>query len=186
MKKNLLSLVVLLFALTLFGCGSSPSNADADVPESSGAVATDTSETDDAANEKTDVPETTESAPVESEKDFNGDSYSDTGDGVFLVVTAGGNSESGNVPVVYAAADTSLLQIGYETTGMNGGSLSYVYIDGVLLTKEQLSDSQGSLDLSGNTLAIGVHKVEVVQYENDATDATVTTYKTASYEIKEK
>lgn len=84
------------------------------------------------------------------------------------------------------AADTSLLQIGYETTGMSGGSLSYIYIDGMLLTKEQLSDSQGSLDLSGDSLTVGTHKVEVVQFENDSTDGAVTTYKTASYEVKEK
>ncbi len=165
MKKKCL-LIALLCSLSLVGCGTASSTTDAP-----------------AADSKTETPvENTE----QSTKDFVGDSYSDTGDGVFLVVTAGGNSESGNVPVVYAAADTSLLQIGYETTGMNGGSLSYIYIDGMLLTKEQLSDSQGSLDLSGDTLTTGTHKVEVVQYENDVTDGAVTVYKTASYEIKEK
>lgn len=165
MKKKCL-LIALLCSLSLVGCGTASSATDAP-----------------AADSKTETPvENIE----QSTKDFIGDSYSDTGDGVFLVVTAGGNSESGNVPVVYAAADTSLLQIGYETTGMNGGSLSYIYIDGMLLTKEQLSDSQGSLDLSGDALATGTHKVEVVQYENDVTDGAVTVYKTASYEIKEK
>ena len=161
MKKKCL-LIALLCSFSLVGCGNSSAATDAPATESK-----------------------TES-PVESTKDFVGDSYSDTGDGVFLVVTAGGNSENENVPVVYAAADTSLLQIGYETTEMNGGSLSYIYVDGMLLTKEQLSDSQGTLDLSGDSLAVGTHKVEVVQYENDATDGTVTVYKTASYEVKEK
>ena len=123
---------------------------------------------------------------AETTKDFVGDSYSDMGDGVFLVVTAGGSSENGNTPEIYVAADTSLLQIGYDTTGMNGSSLSYIYIDGMLTLKEQLSDSQGSLDLSGDSLVVGVHKVEVAQYENDVTDGTVTTYKSASYEVKEK
>lgn len=161
MKKKCL-LIVLFCVFSLAGCGNSSAATDAP-----------------AADSKIE-------SPAESTKDFVGDSYSETGDGVFLVVTAGGNSENGNVPVVYSDADTSLLQIGYETTGMNGGSLSYIYVDGMLLTKEQLSDSQGTLDLSGDSLATGTHKVEVVQYENDATDGAVTVYKTASYEVKEQ
>lgn len=122
----------------------------------------------------------------ESQKDFVGDSYSNTGDGTFLLVNSSGTTENGNVIVVYVDADTALEQIGYETSGMNGGSLSHIYIDGMLSTKEQLGDSQGSLDLSGDSLSTGTHKVEVVQYEGDNADGAVTTYKTASYEVKEK
>lgn len=161
MKKKCL-FIALLCVFTLSGCGNS--SASTDTP---------------ASDSKTE-------SPVESKKDFTGDTYSDMGDGVFLAVTAGGDSDNGNIPVVYSDSDTSLLQIGYKTTGMNGGALSHIYIDGMLLTKEQLSDSQGSLDLSGDFLTVGTHKVEVVQYENDATNGTVTAYKTASYEIKEK
>lgn len=128
-------------------------------------------------------------APAEtaaSEKDFDGGSYSDTGDGAFLLVNASGNTENGNVIVVYVSADTALEQIGYETSGMNGGALSYIYIDGMLSTKEQLGDSQGSLDLSGDSLSAGTHTVEVVQYEDDSEENAVTVYKSASYEVKEK
>lgn len=121
-----------------------------------------------------------------SEKDFIGDSYSDTGDGSFLLVNSSGTTENGNVIVVYADADTTLMQIGYETSGINGGSLSHIYIDGMLSMKEQLGDSQGSLNLSGDSLSTGTHKVEVVQYEGDNTDGTVTMYKAASYDVKEK
>lgn len=167
MKKKLL-LVAFGISLSLSACGGNPPAA------TNAPIATESSK------------ESALAAPVESSKDFVGDSYTDTGDGIFLVVTAGGNSENGAVPVVYATPDTSLLQIGYETTDMNGGSLSYVYIDGTLSTKEQLSDSQGTLDLSDASLAVGIHKIEVVQYENDAPDKAVTCYKVASYEIKEK
>ena len=121
-----------------------------------------------------------------SEKDFIGDSYSDTGDGTFFLVNSSGTSENGNVIVVYADSDTILEQIGYESSGMNGGALSHVYIDGMLATKEQLGDSQGSLDLSGDSLSSGTHKVEVVQYEDDNVNGAVITYKAASYEVKEK
>ena len=64
--------------------------------------------------------------------------------------------------------------------------MSHIYIDGMLSTKEQLGDSQGSLDLSGDSLSTGTHKVEVVQYDGDNTDGTVTMYKAASYDVKEK
>lgn len=112
----------------------------------------------------------------ESQKDFVGDAYSDTGEGTFLLVNSSGTTENGNVIVVYADADTTLMQIGYETSGINGGSLSHIYIDGMLSTKEQPGDS----------LSTGTHKVEVVQYEDDNTDGTVTMYKAAPYDVKEK
>ena len=85
-----------------------------------------------------------------------------------------------------ADAATTLMQIGYETSGINGGSLSHIYINGMLSIKEQPGDSQGSLDLSGDSLSTGTHKVEGVPYEGDNTDGTVTMYKAASYDVKEK
>lgn len=171
MKRKLLIMLCVLGCSFLVACGND--NSSNDDKSDSPTVQTET-QTDSSKND------------AQSEKDFVGDSYSDTGDGTFLLVNASGNTENGNVIVVYADTDTSLMQIGYETSGMNGGALSYIYIDGMLSTKEQLGDSQGSLDLSGDSLAAGTHKVEVVQYESDATDAAVTAYKSASYEVKEK
>ena len=172
MKKRLLIVMCVIGCSFLVACGGKDTNTQTqtDAP----AVQSEESDAD---------------APAEtaaSEKEFDGGSYSDTGDGTFLLVNASGNTENGNVIVVYMSADTSLEQIGYETSGMNGGSLSYLYIDGMLSAKEQLGDSQGSLDLSGDALSVGTHTVEVVQYENDSVDAAVTVYKSASYEIKEK
>ncbi len=171
MKKKILIAICVLGCSLLTACGGNDS-ANETKPDAS-AVQTET---------QTDAPDDS----AQTEKDFVGDSYSDTGDGTFLLVNASGNTENGNVIVVYADADTTLTQIGYETSEMNGGSLSYIYIDGMLSTKEQLGDSQGSLDLSGDALAIGTHKVEVVQYENDSVDEPVTVYKSAAYEVKEK
>jgi hypothetical protein len=56
----------------------------------------------------------------------------------------------------------------------------------MLTSKEQLADAQGSIDLTGDFLSVGIHKVEVVQYTNDSTDSDMTCYKSASYEVKEK
>lgn len=172
MKKKLLIAMCVIGCSFLVACGGK----DADTQKQTDAPAVQNEENEpDAPIEKT-----------ASEKDFDGSSYSDTGDGTFLLVNASGNTEGGNTIVVYASSDTVIEQIGYETTGVNGGSLSYLYIDGMLSTKEQLGDTQGSLDLSGDSLSVGTHTVEVVQYENDSVDAAVTLYKSASYEVKEK
>lgn len=56
----------------------------------------------------------------------------------------------------------------------------------LLVEQEQLGDTQSSLELTDELLSVGIHKVEVVQYEGDSVEGTVITYKSASYEIKEK
>lgn len=172
MKKKLLTAMCVLGCALLTAC-SGNNSADTTISDSS-----------TIQNEESKTSDFVESSV--SEKDFDGNSYADTGDGTFLLVNASGNTENGNVIVVYVSADTALEQIGYETSGMNGGALSYLYIDGMISTKEQLGDSQGSLDLSGDALSVGTHTVEVVQYENDSVDAAVTVYKSAAYEVKEK
>jgi hypothetical protein len=64
---------------------------------------------------------------------------------------------------------------------------TYIYVDGMLNTKEQLGEmTQTSLTLEKDALKEGTHKVEVVQYENDDLKGKAITYKTASYEIKSK
>jgi len=119
-------------------------------------------------------------------KDFEG-SYSDMGSGTFYVSTPAGTSEAGQPPVLYASVDSILIQIGYDAKDFNGGLLSYIYIDGIETQQEQFGEhSQGSLNLQGDALSAGIHTVEVVQYENDDTNGTVVTYKTTSYEVKEK
>lgn len=171
MKKKILTAICVLGCVLFTACSKNNSADETNSDVSAVQIETQADTPDDSTH---------------TEKDFVGDSYSDTGEGTFLLVNASGNTESGNVIVVYTDADTTLTQIGYETSEMNGGSLSYIYIDGMLSTKEQLGDSQGSLGLSGDTLAIGTHKVEVVQYENDSVDESVTVYKSAAYEVKEK
>lgn len=119
-------------------------------------------------------------------KDLPDGNYADLGDGTFYVTTAGGTSQNGNVPIVYASSDTSMMQIGYSCSKISGASLSYIYVDGMLNDKKQLGTSSGSINLKGDSLAIGTHKVEVVQYQNDDTTAKMTCYKVASYQVKHK
>ena len=138
--------------------------------------------------QKSDAAATSESSSEESTaagQDFSGD-YEEMGDGTMYIACASGTSEDGNVPVLFEAADTVLDQIGLDSMGMDGSHLSYIYIDGKETAKEQLAESQISLDLQGDALKEGTHKVEVVQYDNDDPSGTVITYKTAAYEVKNK
>lgn len=108
-----------------------------------------------------------------------------SGDGTVYLSTAGGTTEDGNVPVVSASSDTQIKQIGLNSNGYDGTMMSYIYIDGKLVTKEQLADTQSTLDLSGDSIKEGTHKVEVVQYTGDEVSAdNVATYQTMQYEIK--
>lgn len=108
----------------------------------------------------------------------------ETGAGTFYITTPDGTSENGNIPVITLEKDATLIQIGIETIDLNANNLSYVFIDGFFVKKEQFTNSQSVIDLIDNSLTPGTHNVEIFQYENDNENANVLTHKSASYEIK--
>lgn len=111
--------------------------------------------------------------------------FSVSGEGQVYLSTAGGTTEDGTIPVIYCAPDTIIKQIGINSSGYDGSMLTYIYIDGMLNAKEQLADTQSSIDLQGDSLSVGIHTVEVVQYTGDFPSAdAVSTYQTMQYEIK--
>lgn len=110
--------------------------------------------------------------------------YAELGEGTVYIATAGGTSENGNVPVIYAEKDLILKQIGLNAWDFNGGALSFIYVDGMLVDKAQLANTQMTLDLQGEQLSEGLHSVEVVQYENDDPASAMIAYKAMQYEIK--
>ena len=130
--------------------------------------------------------DTGDTSAADTGKDLVDGNYSDMGDGTMYLSTVGGTTENDNVPVLFETSDTVLETIEIDTTGFDGSKLSYIYIDGMLNTKEQLGDSQSSISLEKDALAKGTHKVEVVQYDTNEPDGTMVTYKTASYEIHYK
>lgn len=125
-------------------------------------------------------------SPQEPLRDLPEGDYTEIGEGVVNVLTPSGSSENDNVPVLYLEPNTMLVQVGIEAWDFNGGALSYIYIDGMLIAKEQLANTQTSLSLEGTHLGSGVHQVEVVQFANDDPSGEMITYKTMSYEVKEK
>lgn len=175
MKKKIVTLMLVgMMTASVTACGSS----------SDKSTASTTVQSENSSSDETIQEEPVES--VSSEKDLPDGDYQDTGDGTFYIACAGGTSEDGNIPVIFADSDLMLMQIGINTEGFNGSALSYIYVDGMLASKEQLADSQMALDLSGDMLSVGIHTVEVVQYESDDTTGNMVTYKSASYEIKSK
>lgn len=108
------------------------------------------------------------------------------GKGKIEISTPDGTSEGGKVPVLFVSKDDLIIQIGLNTEEFDGSKLSYIFINGEKMGKEQLSEEQTSIDLKDNALKVGKHKVEIVQFDNDKTDGKIITYKTASYECKEK
>lgn len=184
MKKKFVALMLAgLMGISVVACGGSGESASSsNTPAES--VSSDASESYEDVQENNSQDDSVQETAAQ-EKDIPDGDYSDMGAGEMYISTAGGTSEGGAVPVIFVQ-DEFLIQIGLDTTAFDGSKLSYIYIDGMLSTKEQLGDSQTSLDLSGDALQVGTHSVEVLQYDNDDPSGSVVTYKSASYEVKSK
>lgn len=123
-------------------------------------------------------------------KDIPEGEYNDMGNGEFYVSTPSGTSENGNIPVFFVDKDTlagkvyeSGVDLGINAGGFDGSKLSTIYVDGISQGTEQLADTQTSLFVSEKLTTVGVHKVEVLQFDDNN---NVVTYKSAQYEIKTK
>ena len=108
----------------------------------------------------------------------------ETGSGKIYVSTASGQTQTSVVPVLYVKGDEAAIQIGLKTENLSPSSLSYIYVNKVFLSKEQLSNSQISLNLPKDILKPGVYTVAVVQYENNDTTAKVIEYHEGKFEVK--
>ena len=167
--SNLLTKVFMSAVMfgTITGCGSSNPSAN--------------------QTDQTDQTSETTSEKETKEKDFVSADYEEMGSGTFGVVNESGSTLEGQDIVIYVEdPDNEMISIGYEGWDMDGSALSYIYIDGMLNTKEQVSDTQGTLTLTGDELEPGEHTVELVQYLDDDTANEVVTYKTAAYTCKQK
>lgn len=155
MKKILLPMIIVVMTLCFFGCGSNNSS-------------------------------TSENTATESkiERDLPEDNYSDTGSGTMYIATPSGTSENGEIPVIYVQDDIISEQISLYTEGFDGSLISYIYVDGVQISKDQLSDAQIVVDFQKAQLVEGKHEVEVVQYADNDTKKDIVTYKSAEYQVK--
>lgn len=109
------------------------------------------------------------------------------GKGKITLSTPAGTSENGKVPVLFVSKDDMVIQIGLDAENFDGSKQSFIYVDKVFSTTEQFGElTQTVVNLENNMLKPGIHKVSVVQFENDDPESTVTSYTEAEYEAKEK
>lgn len=182
--STILTGIIILLALAIIGTGIYIVYTRLSKDTGDGKTSTTTEST--ASTDTSDNADSAEADSALVSKDLPDGEYADMGEGTFAVSTPSGSSADGSVPILYISATEAMTEIGYSAAGMNGSSLSYIYVDGYLNTKAQLADTEGSLDIQGTAISSGTHKVEVVQYEEDDASGTMTTYKTCSYEIKEQ
>lgn len=124
------------------------------------------------------------------EKDIPDGTFSEIGNGTFYLRTISGTSENDNIPVIYVDKDYLAgekfemeVDIGISTRDFDATKLSTIYVDGFSQCKEQLGDTDISIYVSANLSTVGIHKVEILQFDEEN---NVITYKSAQYEIKSK
>ena len=157
MKKLAVIAMAAVVALVLAGCGGSSQSSGASSASSGSAEA---------------------SSSKAAAMDFDGSAFTDTGEGVMYLRTAGGTSENGNVPEI-AAKSTSIVQIELDTDNMDG-SVCTVYVDGMENTKLNAGErTQNTLTIQGDAVAAGTHTVELVKMDGDKPAI----YKKAEYKV---
>ena len=165
--KSFITVLILLFAIVLICTGCSSNNLEND--------------------------KNIENFQVESKeikKDIPEGEFSDMGEGTFILSTISGTSENGNIPVFFVD-DNELagkmyemqMDVGISTRGFDGTKITNIYVDGYLQGKEQLADTDTSQAVSEKLTTVGIHKVELLQFDDNN---NVVTYKSAEYEIKTK
>ena len=179
MKKKLLITIATVMVLALSACGSSKESTS-EVPAKDNQqteTAAAQAETSEAPAEPESESEATEAAAVDLP------TGQDIGTGSIVLSTPGGTSENGNVPKILEDSDTQFDSIGLNVNDFDRNHFSFVYINGVLNTKDQYGDTQTEITLSGDLLKAGTYTLSVVQYDGDAEGGEIITYKEATYEV---
>lgn len=160
MKNNLFKImVVTILLVVLMGCGNKNSASNENVKKEN----------------------------VESENTANTvENVEDVGKGSFYLENESGTTENGDPIVIYEDGTTQIMQIGITTNNFNGGKLTFIYVDGELLSKDQFGDSTSSIDLTQKQLGEGLHQVVLKQFENDDENTDPILVKSAIYEVKSK
>lgn len=160
MKKNLFKfMVVTILLIALMGCGNK----------------------NNASNENV------KKGNVESENTANTvENVEDVGEGTFYLENESGTTENGDPIVIYEDGTTQVMQIGIVTNNFNGKLLTFIYVDGNLLSKDQFSDTATVIELTQNELGVGLHEVVLKQFENNDENTEPVFVKSANYEVKSK
>lgn len=162
MKKKFIPLVIFT-ALSLAACGSSDNSS--------------------SANSSSKTSESTTVSSAESKKDLPSE---DQGTGTMYLSGPGGTTENGETLTIFDDGDTQVMQIGMDVSELDGNKISYIYIDGMLSSKDQLSTGQSTINLEKEYLVSGKHTINLIQYDNNKEDGSIITNKIANYEVTKK
>ena len=108
---------------------------------------------------------------------------SEIGQGTFVLSTAGGTTENGNIPTVLWKTNQFGSFASVQLNNFNEKLYYYVYIDGIQILKGQGADIDSTIELPKNLMIKGKHEVDVVQYEGNDTKANVITLKKAYFNL---
>ena len=165
--------VLALFTVALLGgCGGSKDDKAADSSSS-------------AVESSTTVESSTPESTVVEDK-FAG--QAETGAGTLALYGVGGSTEDGSPLTVFYDPDTFPTGFDVATTDFDGSMLTYIYVDGQLISKEQLGTSQQPVEIQDTPSALteGTHTVQLVQYDTADEAGNIVTFKTQQYELKLK
>ncbi|MGZ0879428.1 hypothetical protein ACWZQY_026035 [Priestia megaterium] len=173
--KTLMTLLLTLSFITSVGCNNNNDKQNKD----NSAEDTNVGNKDNTKEEKNDQ-------TSKSKYPFPDDTTA-KGKGEITLSTPAGTSENGKAPVLFVSKDDMVIQIGLDAENFDGSKQSFVYVDKAFSATEQFGElTQTVVNLENHMLNQGIHKVSVVQFENDDPKSTVTSYTEAKYEAKEK
>lgn len=127
----------------------------------------------------------TSSNTENAQKDLNLN-IEERGQGKFYLVNSTGTTENGNIIYEFLDnEDTIITQLGYEGWDMNPNKVTYIYLDGKLIEKQVMSDTQLSLNLQKDALTYGTHTVEALQFKDgeNLSDDNIEFYAKAQYVV---
>lgn len=139
------------------------------------------------STEKEEMEETEEKEVVatESEHPFPSD-VTPIGDATIMISTPAGTTEEGNIPVLYVSEDDILTQIGIDYENFDGSVETFVYINKIFNTSEQVGElTQSSLDLYEDNLTPGDYTVTAVQFTGNDTSNKPINLTQAQFKIEE-
>ena len=113
--------------------------------------------------------------------------HSDVGDGTFYISNASGSTENGDEIIVYPDMDSDPFAfVDYELWDLDGSVLTYVYLDGVEIDKQQVGVGfQSSISLEDKSqVAEGTHTVAAVQYEGNDPAGKIVFFRSAEFTVK--
>ena len=115
--------------------------------------------------------------------------HSDVGDGTFYISNASGSTENGDEIIVYPDMDSiPFAYVDYELWDLDGSVLTYIYLDGVEIDKQQIGGGfQSSISLEDKSqVTDGKHTVTAVQYEGNDPAGNIVFFRSAEFTVKKQ